>query len=470
MARSLGQKGVATIVPFSSGKGLFFVETIKEALFLQDLRLLNIEGGITVQLRRWSPKKNSEVEGKFKGGWVELQGPPFHLWSEVHLKKIVEQWGTVTEIDWRTLKLFDLSKARVRISMKERSVLLALIEVIDGDWMFTISIAVVGAEDVRRGRVMGESTWEAFASHSGTGGERQVERERSTTGESSCVGAASKKKKGGERIMIEVFPARTRGKRGQVVGNSRFQPHSSPILNSNILNIGPVGTEKASIARAGGDEAYSVEVGHQASERKAQSLPNPNPMTDAKVGCNLNGPFSKLGQRTREKKPSDKNGLLRNEEASTVGKGNFVSKVPDVQTRGSANKEVKFGSKKLWTTLFPPSFDRLQGHRSRGEPLMHVKPSSDSEESPKEEAFEAGSQLERGFNASPLMFCRSSGFQKRCFDRPLMQWFCAIPLLMKRKKDFWAEWGLIIVVHQSWFFLLIQKLEVKGLALWVIVE
>ena len=80
-------------------------------------------------MRRWSPKENSEIERKFRGGWIELRGLPFHLWFEVHLKKIVEQWGTVIEIDWRTLKLFDLSKARVRIAMKDRSVLLALIEV-----------------------------------------------------------------------------------------------------------------------------------------------------------------------------------------------------------------------------------------------------------------------------------------------------------------------------------------------------
>ena len=95
------------------------------------------------------PKENSEVEGKFRGGWIELRGVPFHLWSEVHLKKIVEQWGKVTEIDWQTLKLFDLSNARIRIAMKDRSVLPALIEVIDGDWVFTISVAVVEDEEVR---------------------------------------------------------------------------------------------------------------------------------------------------------------------------------------------------------------------------------------------------------------------------------------------------------------------------------
>ncbi|RVX11607.1 hypothetical protein CK203_015798 [Vitis vinifera] len=133
VARSLGKKGVATIVPFSGGKSVFFVETVEEALFLQDLRFIKIEGGNSVQLRRWSPKENLIVEGKFRGGWIELRGLPFHLWSEVHLKKIVEQWGTMTEIDWRTLKLFDLSKVRVRIAMKDRSILPALIEVIGED-------------------------------------------------------------------------------------------------------------------------------------------------------------------------------------------------------------------------------------------------------------------------------------------------------------------------------------------------
>ena len=153
MAKRLGHKGVVTIVPFSGGKGVFFVETIEEALSLHNLRFIRIKGGLTVLLRRWSPKKNL-VEGKFRGGWIELRGLPFHLWSEVHLKKIMEQWGTVIEIDWRTLKLFDLSKARVRVVMKEQPIIPALIEVLDGGWEFTISVAVAGEEDVRQSREM----------------------------------------------------------------------------------------------------------------------------------------------------------------------------------------------------------------------------------------------------------------------------------------------------------------------------
>ena len=42
------------------------------------------------------------------------------------------------------------------------------------------------------------------------------------------------------------------------------------------------------MARADGDEAFSDEDG-RAFKKKAQSLPNPSPLTVAKVGCNLKG-------------------------------------------------------------------------------------------------------------------------------------------------------------------------------------
>ncbi|RVW66713.1 hypothetical protein CK203_065740 [Vitis vinifera] len=109
----------------------------KEANFLgncpeasKELRFLKVKGGYTIHLRRWSPRVNTEVLGKFREGWIELRGLPFHLWFE----------------------------ARGRILMKERIVLPALIEVIDGGWVFTILITMVGVEDERRVRGMGEST------------------------------------------------------------------------------------------------------------------------------------------------------------------------------------------------------------------------------------------------------------------------------------------------------------------------
>ena len=79
LVRFLGQKGMVTIVLFFVEKGLFFVETFEEASSLQELRFLKVKGGYTIHLRRWSPRVNTEVLGKFREGWIELRGLPFHL-------------------------------------------------------------------------------------------------------------------------------------------------------------------------------------------------------------------------------------------------------------------------------------------------------------------------------------------------------------------------------------------------------
>ncbi|RVX00233.1 hypothetical protein CK203_026687 [Vitis vinifera] len=259
--RSLGKKGVVTIVPISGGKGVFFVETTKEAFFLQDLRNLRVEGRNTVQLRRWSPKENSEIEGKFRGGWIELWGLPFHLWSEV----------------------------RVRIAMKDRSVLPALIEVTDGDWVFTVSVVVVGDED---------------------GGGRRGEKVRSTTGGRCRVREDSRMRKGEKGVWLRFF------QRGHVVRVVRF--HRCPGLNSNKTDDGLVGTEEAGGVQVGGEEASAVE-GCRAYERKAQSLSKTG-LKYAKVGCNSKG-LSGLGLSLGGKNPDETVVSLRKEEDPSSGKG-----------------------------------------------------------------------------------------------------------------------------------------------------
>ena len=59
---------MVTIVLFYVGKGLFFIETVEETTFLQELGIFKIQGGYTVKLRRWSPREKTEVLGKFKIG------------------------------------------------------------------------------------------------------------------------------------------------------------------------------------------------------------------------------------------------------------------------------------------------------------------------------------------------------------------------------------------------------------------
>ena len=141
----------------------------------------------------------------------------------------------VIEIDWRTLKLFDLSKVRVRILMKERIVLPALIEVINGGWVFTISATMVGAEDKRRVRGMGESTQGGFESHSWTCG-RMLDEKAKCWSLNGVVNGIQ----GGVESQKDASDG-THGKRSVVMGNSCIQPSSPFNLKSNKEGNGSFG-------------------------------------------------------------------------------------------------------------------------------------------------------------------------------------------------------------------------------------
>ena len=56
-----------------------------------------------------------------------------------------------------TLKLMDLSKVRVWVEMNPKVVLLALIEVKDGEWLFTVVVTIPRNEEGKRFQ-MTEST------------------------------------------------------------------------------------------------------------------------------------------------------------------------------------------------------------------------------------------------------------------------------------------------------------------------
>ncbi|KAJ9687650.1 hypothetical protein PVL29_016221 [Vitis rotundifolia] len=306
-------------------------------------------------MRRWSPKENTEIEGKFRRGWIELRGLSFHLWTEVHLKKIVEQWGTVTEIEWRMLKLFDLSKARVRIAMKDRSV-------------FTVAVVVVREEDVRRGSVKGKSTREALASNMGTGGGRRVEKIRSTAGGRYCVGEDNRTRKGGKRGMVVV--------------------QSLPNSNSNKTDDGPVEKKEAGGERARGDKASAVE-GCRAYERKAQPLSKIGP-TFEKANCKSKGP-SGMGLSPGGKDLVETEVSSGTENDSPVaGKGKIAFGYGrEAQTSSLAKKKMMIGSKKLWSILLPPSSERRQGLRCCSEPPLSEKDKVDIDENPEVEALGA---------------------------------------------------------------------------------
>ena len=77
----------------------------------------------SIILRRWSPRENTVVFGKFRRDWLELKGLPFHLWDEDQLKYILKKWGRVTKVARDSLKLVDLSKVKLWVEMLPNVVL-----------------------------------------------------------------------------------------------------------------------------------------------------------------------------------------------------------------------------------------------------------------------------------------------------------------------------------------------------------
>ncbi|RVW99859.1 hypothetical protein CK203_029193 [Vitis vinifera] len=61
----MGTKGMVSVTPISEYKGCFFVDSARRAMWFQDQGSLTVRGGV-VALRRWSPKENSVVGGKFR--------------------------------------------------------------------------------------------------------------------------------------------------------------------------------------------------------------------------------------------------------------------------------------------------------------------------------------------------------------------------------------------------------------------
>ena len=127
--------------------------------------------------------------------------------------------------------------------MKERSVLPALIEVLDGGWDFTVSVAVAGKEDGRQVREMGELTRQLAEAHTGTVGRKREEEGRSTVGKGSSVGAVGRTMEWRGAQKAENALGRTRGKNKMSVGNSWSQPPLNS--NSKRQRVGSAGPKQA---------------------------------------------------------------------------------------------------------------------------------------------------------------------------------------------------------------------------------
>ncbi|KAJ9685316.1 hypothetical protein PVL29_017375 [Vitis rotundifolia] len=402
----MGMRGMVSVTPISAYKGCFFVDSVRRAEWFQERGRISVKGW-SILLRRWSPSENKFVFGKFRRGWLELKGLPFHLWDEEQLKFILKKWG----------RFADLTKVKLWVEMCPNVVLPALLEVEDGAWTFTVAVSVTGdvEEDdtitpeldrCRDGLVnMGGyvSQWSKNAERL-CGRDNEYYSRRPLPQPRNRSKLASKREfgRGGrplgseEENVIGLTVSEPLSKaqieRAQS-GKILCGPQDGPVDSQAQLTVEPSSSscqQAGSSSKAIPQSSSSYDLvkgradivvlsgkGGRAFEIKAQSPPILSPPSEEVAGCVLKGP-SRLGQ------------ILKGKESSS---------------RGFSQKEESAVTKRMWTTLFPPSSDRRQERWRRSEPIFLAKPPSASEARPMEEDVGAGSQSGRGGTTIPLFRC-----------------------------------------------------------------
>ncbi|KAJ9688895.1 hypothetical protein PVL29_014512 [Vitis rotundifolia] len=398
----MGTRGMVSVTPISAYKGCFFVDSARRAEWFQERGRISVRGW-SILLRRWSPSENKIVFGKFRRGWLELKGLPFHLWDEEQLKFILMKWGRVTKVAKESLKFADLSKVKIWVGICPNVVLPALLEVEDGAWTFTVVVSVTGDVDeddsimpesdrCRDGLVNMEgyvSQWSKNAEGlRGSNRDNEYYSRRPLPQPRNRSKLASKREFGRDGRLLgsaeENFIGLTVSEPLNKAQPARAQsetilcgPQAGPVASQTHGTSSSSRQQAGSLAKAipqsastydpvEGKASVSVLSGEdgRAFEIKAQSPPILSPPSEDVMGCVLKGP-SRLGQSLKGKEEED--------DVAVRGKA------PEGQSRDSSQKEESVVTKRMWTTLFPPSSDRRQERRRRSEPIFPVKPPSVSE-------------------------------------------------------------------------------------------
>lgn len=95
-----------------------------------------------VSLSKWRPEVNSIQSScfTFNGGWIAIEGLPFHFWREEVFRKIAENVGGLVKIDRQTRLLDNLFQARIKVKGAEKCISQAYLDVQLGDSKFTLRV------------------------------------------------------------------------------------------------------------------------------------------------------------------------------------------------------------------------------------------------------------------------------------------------------------------------------------------
>ncbi|RVW99869.1 Transposon TX1 uncharacterized 149 kDa protein [Vitis vinifera] len=290
-------------------------------------------------LRRWSPRENMFIPGKFRRGWLVLKGLPFHLWEEDQLKFILKKWGRVTEIARETVKLLDLTKVKLWVEMHPSVVLPA----------------------VARGGRRGLETYCSSFSHRRRGRRRQchvrviplrelLPRARYRRSSTSMVAKRENGWEGRRSGLVEEVILRPTG------------PESSTKAH-------PVRAQKGRRSRglhAGPDvpQAHDAAASLSSPQRAGSPAKRPRSLVQARRGRRRSKSWRGWPVGVGQVQGGSKSSGLRygsRERESAARKG----KAPMDQMEDFTQGEKTTDSREMWSKLFLPSADRRHGQRKK---------------------------------------------------------------------------------------------------------
>lgn len=133
------------LYPFQCNKGLLFCSNVEEADWVARHKKITVNIKDEVSLCRWKQKCNFHGKRKFVsfGGWIEIEGLPFNLWTKETFQQIGDAYGGYLETDYRTENFLSLFAARIKVKNNTCGLIPEYVDVIGNFEAFYVRISPV---------------------------------------------------------------------------------------------------------------------------------------------------------------------------------------------------------------------------------------------------------------------------------------------------------------------------------------
>ncbi|KAK9927791.1 hypothetical protein M0R45_024957 [Rubus argutus] len=130
------------LYPFQCNKAMLFCNSEEEAEWVARHKKIMVNLKDEVLLCRWEQKCNFHGKRKFVcfGGWIEIEGLPFNLWTNEIFKQIGDACGGYLETDYETENLLTLFAARIKVKSNEFGLIPEFVDVIGNFEAFYVRI------------------------------------------------------------------------------------------------------------------------------------------------------------------------------------------------------------------------------------------------------------------------------------------------------------------------------------------